>query len=509
MRITLLLIIASIFISAKSFSYQEVDLMPKGIEKDYYIWRFLRQPSTTKWEAKQIIKGVQHLNDKLRKAYRKKTGLNPPPPSRKRERYINNSVDMARKKTLTLWVLRSSNPLATWKKLEPDLKIFVFSHAGTKGRKKLDHYMSKEEWQELSKCRSASLMVHYIKRDRLPKLSCVLNYLPSKDNTFRYKYLMKKGLKAIEGDNLTKAEKLFVMASKKAQKRELKDRALFWAWKAKGNRKYLNELVASYSINIYTLVARDYLNMRYDLGITPKLPYGYAPNFDIKDPIDWSRLKRRIFDKNEDLNSLARRFRYSETVGHWSYIKTKANRDIPEYFPMPYRSYMSKLPLTRQAILYAIARQESRFVPASVSSSFALGMMQIMPFLIEHLMRVRQERIDYDDMFDPITALKYANTHLDYLSKWLHHPLFIAYAYNAGIGFTKRLIKRRDLFENKSRFDPWLSLEKVPNEQANEYGKKVLTNYVIYLNKLGYKIRLSALLGVVHRHELTDNFRKR
>jgi soluble lytic murein transglycosylase len=135
--------------------------------------------------------------------------------------------------------------------------------------------------------------------------------------------------------------------------------------------------------------------------------------------------------------------------------------------------------------------------------------MQIMPFLVDHLKKQKGERIDYDDLFDPITALRYANTHLDYLTSWLHHPLFVAYAYNAGIGFTRRLIRRKDLFENRNLYDPWISLERVGNGQANEYGKKVLTNYVIYMNKLGYPLRLTDLLSVIHRPELTDRFRSR
>ena len=62
---------------------------------------------------------------------------------------------------------------------------------------------------------------------------------------------------------------------------------------------------------------------------------------------------------------------------------------------------MRKFSKERQALIYAIARQESRFVPASVSRSFALGMMQFMPFLIRHVAKEKGQRIDYDDIFKP------------------------------------------------------------------------------------------------------------
>ena len=506
-----LLLLTPILLGAKSFNYGEIHAMPKGVEKDYYIWRYLRQKSTTKAEAKRIIREASRINPSLKKAYRRKTGHNPPP-IRRRAKTLTPAQkrELARKEKVTLSVLSAPHPLQAWKKLSPEMRLFVFSHAGKKGRRRLDHPMSEREWQELSRHNGANLMLYYTRRERLPKLGRILRYKPAKDNALRYDYLMRMGFEALERNEMDLAEYDFARAVSRAPSRELADRALFWAWKAEDDRDYLKKLVKSYDINLYTLAARDALKLKYDLGITPKLPPGTVPGFDIRNPIHWHRLKRKIFDPRTDLRTLAARFKTRQTVGHYTYIETKAGKDIPQYFPMPYREFMEKLPLKRQAILYAIARQESRFIPASVSGSFALGMMQIMPFLVDHLKKVRREpRIDYDDMFDPLTALKYADTHLDYLTSWLHHPLFVAYAYNAGIGFTKRLIRRKDLFENRSPYDPWISLERVDNYQANEYGKKVLTNYVVYMNKLGYPLRITDLLSVVHLPEITDRFRPR
>jgi len=81
MKIILLSILFSfLFLSstlqAKTFDYWAVHNMPKSIEKDYYIWRFLSQKTTTKAEARRIIYEASRLNKKLRTAYRKKTGLN-------------------------------------------------------------------------------------------------------------------------------------------------------------------------------------------------------------------------------------------------------------------------------------------------------------------------------------------------------------------------------------------------------------------------------------------------
>ncbi len=65
-------------LEAKYLTFQEVHRMPKGVEKNYYIWRFITQKSTTKSEAMKIIKEANMINGALKKAYRKKTGLNPP-----------------------------------------------------------------------------------------------------------------------------------------------------------------------------------------------------------------------------------------------------------------------------------------------------------------------------------------------------------------------------------------------------------------------------------------------
>ncbi len=52
---------------------------------------------------------------------------------------------------------------------------------------------------------------------------------------------------------------------------------------------------------------------------------------------------------------------------------------------MPYYDNIKDYNKTRQALILAIARQESRFIPTAISVSYALGMMQFMPFLANHI----------------------------------------------------------------------------------------------------------------------------
>ena len=78
-------------LEAKTFDFWAVHNMPKSIEKDYYIWRFLSQKTTTKAEARKIIYEASRLNKKLRTAYKKKTGLNVELPKVKATGPVDNS----------------------------------------------------------------------------------------------------------------------------------------------------------------------------------------------------------------------------------------------------------------------------------------------------------------------------------------------------------------------------------------------------------------------------------
>ena len=115
-----------------------------------------------------------------------------------------------------------------------------------------------------------------------------------------------------------------------------------------------------------------------------------------------------------------------------------------------------------RALILALARQESRFVPAALSRSFAIGAMQMMPFLIRAMAEDKGEKdVDLTEFFYPERIVPYAKDHLKWLRRRLDNPLFIAYAYNGGIGFTNREVVGK-LFVTKGKYEPFLSMELVP-----------------------------------------------
>jgi len=498
-------------LSAHTLSYRTIHSMPKSVEKDYYIWRYLSQKTSTKSEAQKLIREAKRINGKLATAYRKKTGHPAPKHPARHHKPLTPEQKkiLAKKKALTLALLKSDKPWDAWQKLSPAMQVYVFNHAGKGGRKQLDHTVTSAQFAQLTTQYAFNQSIRRIRRERLPHWSQNLLYLPAKQHRLSHRTLITLGFNALYRGKAAIAEKYFALAAQGSNKREEVDKALFWAYQSRHNKRYLRQLLKSYDINIYTLLARDILHLKYPKTLTPDLPKGHRLRHQISDPIYWAKLKQKIFDPGVDKKSLAKHYRETDAVGYYTYILSKASRDTEQYFPMPYRDLLAKLPKSRQAILYAIARQESRFVPASISTSYALGMMQFMPFLVRHIAKVRHEAVDYDAMFDPRKALIYANEHMNYLTKWLKHPLFIAYAYNAGIGYTRRLIRKKHLFNGKGPYEPYLSLELLDNAQARHYGKHVLTNYVIYMNKLGVPLRMTDMLSFIHEPSKTDNFRKR
>ena len=211
-----------------------------------------------------------------------------------------------------------------------------------------------------------------------------------------------------------------------------------------------------------------------------------------------------------ELIEFAKFFDTKATIGEYSYIMNKATGYKDNFYAMPFMEFIGDGDNHRKALLLAIGRQESRFIPGSVSTSYALGMMQFMPFVANDLgkKQLKMTNFDQDDMFKPQIAYKFANLHIDYLEKSLISPVFIAYAYNGGLGFTKRLLQRGDLF-NKGKYEPFLSMELVTFAESRDYGKKVLANYIIYRQILepSAKISVKEELEKLLKPSLSDKIR--
>jgi len=522
--ILILLLLLPLLLEAKIYSLKEIEKMPKSIARDYYIWRLLNETKVSKEDAKRAYELVYKKNYKIRKAIRKVLGYVPSKSKKKDPKNFIIYPEVAAKKSKkelkrlykkilakgkysdVLKVMASDNPFEALKSVTPKTFCYIFNRCQTKYRKKyLNYPLSKEQLNTLPREEQFNQSIFKIvttpKLDRLRYSLLDINttYLP-------FKSVFLLGINAVTFNKIDRAIEFFKIAKTKIDKQSSIDKCNFWLYLLTKDKKYLQLLRQSSQINIYTLKARDILKLPYPTPKIPKLKFSLVKYLDPYSPIDWANIKIAIKEHPETIEVLADNYASSLTEGIYSYLKEKASDYKIEYFAMPYQDAMIGKSKERVALLYAIARQESRFVPASISPSYALGMMQIMPFLIKHLAKQRHEKIDLDDMFDPYISLKYANTHLDYLTKYLYHPLLIAYAYNGGIGFTKRSLRSSHLFK-KGKYEPFLSMELIDYEESKEYAKKVLANYVIYYNLLGGNITISELLDKLHNPLLTDKFR--
>ncbi|ARJ56623.1 lytic transglycosylase domain-containing protein [Campylobacter cuniculorum] len=302
------------------------------------------------------------------------------------------------------------------------------------------------------------------------------------------------GVNALVCQDEALAYEFFKKAYESFKMQENKDNALFWMWLIKKDPILLENLAQSETINIYSLYAKELLNKALPHIIIPN-PSKEKNSFNMQDPFAWQKLFKEIKNADEaKLLKLADEFNTKETLAVYTIIMERISKFKKNYFIMPYYEYIKDYDTARQAFILAIARQESRFIPTAISTSYALGIMQFMPFLANHInnKELKIPNFDQDFMFEPKIAYEFGNHHLDYLQSRLKSPLFIAYAYNGGIGFTNKMLAREDMFK-PGKFEPFLSMELVPYQESRIYGKKVLANYIVYRHLLNDNIKISSI----------------
>ena len=248
----------------------------------------------------------------------------------------------------------------------------------------------------------------------------------------------------------------------------------FWLWKLSGKKGFLNDLVSNDRVNFYTLYGYETVHKKFK-NIKTNIVYNSVkkPLFNQTNP--WDVLKFFNALKYQNPFTLAKKLDSNKSIALKAIALDKAYHYKYNFFITPpvYKDTNTSF----RAFVYAIIRQESRFIPASVSSSYALGAMQLMPFL------VRSYKGDVFKQFTYKQNISIGVKQLKYLFKQLKNPLMVAYAYNAGIGFVKRRVLPN--FKYHGKYEPFLSMELIPYDESREYGKKVLANFVIYSHIFG------------------------
>lgn len=156
-------------------------------------------------------------------------------------------------------------------------------------------------------------------------------------------------------------------------------------------------------------------------------------------------------------------------------------------YPLPHWKPRNGFAVDR-ALLFAIARQESRFDARLVAHTGASGLMQIMPATARF---VRNHSDDIDDagrgaLLDPAANLELGQR---YIADLMQMPavgdnlFYLGAAYNAGPG---NLVRWRKQFRDVK--DPLLFIESLPFGETRDYQEKLLANYWIYRLRLGQDV---------------------
>jgi soluble lytic murein transglycosylase len=286
------------------------------------------------------------------------------------------------------------------------------------------------------------------------------------------------------------------------------DKALFWMYQITKDENYLKELSKSLDINMYVLYSRELLNLPTENYFTT-LPTSDRIN-SVKgiDPFEWRSFSNEIMTSTpETITNLIDRSDGNESIAIQGYVLERTYEPYIHNFTMAYDQYMTNISTDKKALMYALMRQETQFIPGLISRSFALGLMQIMPFNVDTISKVHPLKpTTYFDMLQPEFSIAYAISHLKHLEEKYYNPVLIAYGYNAGFGSTKRLLTEGKRFLS-GNYEPFLSMELMGNDENREYGKRVLANYVIYKKILGEEVKITSLFDNLIQPSQSDYFR--
>ena len=536
MRSLILLLLALCIGFAKTdITLEFLESKPKGLARDFYIWQFLSNEHTSLQDALKAYELIHRKTSKLDSLMSAKGKVSELPRKLYCQRLSFESLKKQDKDCIKSGLNLANVP--TMPQKNKDFLLKTFQNDPT--YKKRIEILSKPNiltgmlnsdaatfaalYYALRDNQRLQIINQTIKPQALKKLADENNksfnnmlqkIIVTHDNSYAKFKKSLIGAKITGADSYTlfllglneilhqkpkAALEYFRLSGKNAPTAMQKNRALFWEYSLSHDNKVLENLASSTNVDLYTIYANQKLGVKpsyevvTDLGkLSPK-----KPDFDNKDPFQWQLLKDNLSQvkSDKDLEELSKHFTYEDTSAHLAYVLNQLNKFKIHYFITPFSDKLKWKSDHEKAFTYAIAKQESTLLPALVSTSYALGMMQIMPFNVEPFAKsLKRDNITLEDMFNPITALEFGTFYLNDLGREFKHPLFVSYAYNGGPGFLRRTLKTKKFFLKNRNYEPWLSMELIPYKESRDYGFRVLANYIVYQESFGNTINLEEYL---------------
>lgn len=302
---------------------------------------------------------------------------------------------------------------------------------------------------------------------------------------------------ALKDDRLDLAKKALERARETYKRRIDIDKTNFWLWLLTKEKQYFNDLKSSTHINLYTIYFREQNNLPIsDLAYKTKAKQVPNSNALDKEQANNPFFYKKFLDtlsNTKNKKALLKNFGSKTGEPFRAMVYTLMHNYKYQYLIHPWKKQLAHLDKEYQALILSLARQESNFIPCALSRSYAIGAMQMMPFLIKSIAKEKKEDVYLPDFFNADKILPYAITHINLLKEQFDkNVFFISYAYNGGSGFTKRLVLAK-LFKN-DKYDPFLSIELVPYQESREYAKRVVANYYMYRKILKIPIKITTIL---------------
>lgn len=191
-------------------------------------------------------------------------------------------------------------------------------------------------------------------------------------------------------------------------------------------------------------------------------------------------------------------------VSDWGWIpqalhlsrKADHRDDVSLRFPLSYNNFIlsnADKHKLNPALIYAIIRKESYFMPNAHSPAGAVGLMQLMPSTAYKTSK--QYKLEYsgrEDLLHGNTNIKLGSAHLNKLHQQFdQHSILVIAAYNAGRRAVNRWIPRG----KNIPADIWI--ETVPFYETRSYIKHVIAYYIVYQYRLGQTPNLDNIMKAV------------
>lgn len=533
------ILLLSTLLSAQ-ITLEQINSKPTSRAKNFLIWQFLKQDITPQ-EADAAFEQIQHVDMNLFLTYARKSdsadikyvarcmtlktseffktddnclqiAISPAKATyftkEQRRSFIDRVFVKSTKQYLE--IMSSDMSEKTLLKYAPTQILKVMIDGGKSFREKnFNRIYSKKFMNYLAKSWKISRLIDLaVTNDDMDKLQESLMQIDDRNITANSNFML--AMNFIKHDKKKDALTYLDLSYNNNSNAIEKDKALFWKYLLTNDKKYLKQVSLSMDINIYTLYAKEVLKIEVQNYFTEQQP-SLTSNMDernITDPFVWLDIRNTIkATPRKGLFKLADNYSQKHLLPIKAFMLERAYSYQMHSFIMPYTQATDCLPIDERAFMYALMRQESHFIPSAISSAYALGLMQLMPFLVDSLKKSMPNKVTcYSDMFEPKTNISYAAKHLEWLNKQLDSPLLRAYAYNAGLGYVKKYIKSGKFTDKK--YEPFLSMDTMSNVESREYGKKVLSNYVMYKKILGESISIVHLFDKLKAERHSNHFAK-